>query len=220
MVYQSNLSQALRVATVTGAAAVIVAGCASGSWAPDDTDRTLLYSTADERPEWTMVPPEADEDQHYFHGQSARFATERTARRDAEMDGVSAATRQAGIAAVDEIEDHILAEASESETIDAEIVQESIRRQASQTVLEGVRPEEWHLEKWEGDEDDEAPYWSAHVLVSVPAEAMEKATAAAVEAAEKAAEDAETTVSGEGDGEAEVSASDPVIEERIEDAMR
>ena len=192
-------------------AALALSGCGGTTIAPDDTDRQLLYSTEDERPEWTVYPPEADGDHHFFYGQSARHATERTARSDARADAVRQATQEAGIAAVERFEGELDAQGIDSEALDGQRMQREISSQIAMTVVSEGRPEEWHLERWAPDDAGSDPYWNAHVLLRVPQDTMEQMESQAIEAAE-------TVIAQElGEYETDEDSGDPVTEELPED---
>jgi len=151
---------------------VIVSGCAStGTTVPADTQETLIWSSAAERPNWTVDEPETVNGTMSFVGVSGKYSTEKGAREDARRNASSAVTKYMGTLVKDKFEQVKTSFGLESDVIDPTSATNEFQKQMSVNMANKVKMSKWYIEKWR------TPTGTAHiiyVLAKVPESAVDE----------------------------------------------
>jgi len=131
--------------------AVAIFGCgpATGPQVADDIHEKLIYSTAPERPAWTMEEPDTVDGVMTFIGTSKRHAAEQSAREDARRNTIEAVVKYMGTLAKDKFEAARVTYGLESSVIDATESAREFQKQLSTNMATNVKFKSWYGEKWQ-----------------------------------------------------------------------
>lgn len=155
---------------------LIFVGCAStgnknGIEIPTGVDETLIWSSSDERPTWTMEEPEIENDRLSFVGLSSTHATEKSARIDARRTAVNNIASYMGTLAKDKFQNAYLSYGLDSSIMDPTNSSRQFENQISANIVSRVKPKKWYIEKW--DLKTGIGY-RVFVLAKVPQEALDE----------------------------------------------
>lgn len=149
---------------------MFVVGCAAGEKAPAPAPgETLLWSSEENRPKWTIEEPEIDGDIMMFVGVSDRYATEAGARDDAIRKATNAIVKYLGTMAKDKYEKVVTSFGLDSSVVDPTASTRQYQKQLSANVAKKVKAKKWYLEKWN---TTTGVGWKAFSLATVPVEAI------------------------------------------------
>ena len=116
--------------------------------APANNMETLIWSSAPERPGWTVNEPETVNGVVSFVGVSSRYAVEKSARADARRDASATAVKYMGTVAKQKLE---IAKASfglESDVVDPTKAAKELQKEMSVNMARKVKIQKWYIEKW------------------------------------------------------------------------
>lgn len=206
-----KLTQPLCIFLVPALAAAL-AGCAgtqdlkasSGVASPSVSGERLEWSSAPQRPAWTMSEPETEGGYMYFVGISGNLATEQLARNDALRDSTNKVVAYMGTLAKDKFERARTSFGLASTVVDPTEASREFERQLAANVAKQLKPKEWYGERWTLPT---GTAWKYFVLARMPdgvvaeslsntaddniRRAQEQARASATEQAKQQAADAE-----------------------------
>jgi len=150
----------------------LLAGCASsGVEIPDAVQEKLIWSSASERPAWTMMEPEGVEDGMLtFVGTSVRHATEQGAREDARRNVTTAVVKYMGTLVKDKFEQASVSYGASSSVVDPTTSARQFEKQLATNLAAQVKVKQWYAEKWQIPTGIGYQYF-AHA--KVPANAMD-----------------------------------------------
>ncbi len=151
-------------------------GCAStsnktGVDIPKGVDEILIWSSADERPTWTMEEPEVENDRLSFVGLSSTHATEKSARIDARRTAVNNIASYMGTLAKDKFQNAYLTYGLDSSIMDPTHSSRQFENQLSANIVSRVKPKKWYIEKWNLKT---GIGYRVFVLAKVPQEALDE----------------------------------------------
>jgi len=133
--------------------AFALGGCAASSNTaaiPDDGAREkLLYSSAAERPAWTMEEPDTQDGVMSFVGVSNRLATEQGAREDARRNAMDAVVKWMGTLVKNKIETLKVSFGESSAVIDPTQSAKEYEKQLAANMASRVKVKTWYMEKWQ-----------------------------------------------------------------------
>lgn len=138
---------------------------------PPDPQEKLLWSSAAERPGWTMEEPDTKEGQMWFVGLSGKFATEVLSREDAKRNATKSVVQYMGTLVKDKFEKARVSYGLESDVVDPTAGAREFEKQMSVNMANKVKVKNWYQEKWQ------TPTGVAYVafcLAFVPLEAMDE----------------------------------------------
>lgn len=126
-------------------------GCAAstGTIPTSGASETLLWSSADARPAWTMDEPDTDGEIMSFVGLSARHATEKGAREDARRNTTDAVVKYMGTMVKNKFEALSVSFGLDSSVIDPTKSAKEYEKQLSANMASKVKIKSWYLEKWQ-----------------------------------------------------------------------
>ena len=160
-------------------AVTVVSGCSTNSLPLIDgaNDRNyerpvmgsnteLVWSSHKERPAWTIEQPvKSDEGYLLFVGESSRFATEKSAKRSAELDGSAKASKFfSNNTEIKEIESR-KARGNADEQLNAAIQSKTVTTLHSNAMVSKLEPRNWYFEQWRNEQGK--IFWKAFVLLSL-----------------------------------------------------
>lgn len=188
-------------------ALTILAGCASTTVEPakavappPDPIEKLIWSSAAQRPAWTMEEPGTREGVLWFVGLSAKYSTEQQARDDARRNATSSVVKYMGTLVKDKFERAVVAYGLSSDVIDPTASSREYEKQLAVNMANRVKMQTWYQEKWQ------TPTGVANlafVLAHVPQEALDESYKAT---AQSMAKDAERKAKEAGDAVAKAQA--------------
>jgi len=165
---------------------VIVSGCASTSTStPKDTQETLIWSSAPERPEWTVNEPETVGGVMSFVGVSGKYSTEKSSRDDARRNATATVVKYMGTLVKDKFEQAKTSFGLESDVVDPTSATNEFQKQMAVNMANKVKVKKWYIEKWQ------TPTGNAHIsyaLANVPESAMDESVKKSAQAMAKKAE--------------------------------
>lgn len=138
---------------------------------PPDPLEKLIWSSAAERPAWTMEEPDTKDGQMWFVGLSGKFATEQLAREDAKRNSTKSVVQYMGTLVKDKFEKARVSYGLESDVVDPTAAAREFEKQMSVNMANKVKVKNWYQEKWQ------TPTGVAHVafaLAFVPLEAIDE----------------------------------------------
>jgi hypothetical protein len=149
---------------------MFVVGCAAGEKASAPAPgETLLWSSEETRPKWTIEEPEIDGDIMMFVGVSDRYATEAGARDDAIRKATNSIVKYLGTMAKDKYEKVVTSFGLDSSVVDPTASTRQYQKQLSANVAKKVKAKKWYLEKWN---TSTGVGWKVFSLATVPVEAV------------------------------------------------
>lgn len=123
---------------------------APGATIPDDGAREkLLYSSAPERPAWTMEEPDTQDGVMSFVGVSGRFATEQGAREDARRNALDAVVKWMGTLVKNKFESLRVTFGLDSSVVDPTQSSKEYEKQLAANMASRVKIKSWYMEKWQ-----------------------------------------------------------------------
>lgn len=141
---------------ITFIALTVILGCASSPEptptqpVPADTaQEKLIWSSAPERPGWTMEEPDASDGYLWFVGISGRFATEQQAREDARRNALSTVVQYTGTLVKDKFERARTSYGLDSNVVDPTSAAREFEKQMSVNMANKVKVKNWYQEKWQ-----------------------------------------------------------------------
>lgn len=148
---------------------MFLVGCAAGKAALQEPGETLLWSSEETRPKWTIEEPEIDGNIMMFVGVSDRYATESGARDDAIRKATNSIVKYLGTMAKDKYEKVVTSFGLDSSVVDPTASTRQYQKQLSANVAKQVKAQKWYLEKWN---TSTGIGWKAFSLATVPVEAI------------------------------------------------
>ena len=135
---------------------VILTGCASKVTEtkydveiPKDSQETLIYSSADKRPDWTLTEPDTVDGVMTFVGLSDRHSTEKASREDARRNATGAVVKYMGTLVKDKWERAATSFGLEGDVIDPTAATNDFQKQLAVQVAKKVKVKTWYIEKWQ-----------------------------------------------------------------------
>jgi hypothetical protein len=160
---------------------------------PTDNQETLLWSSAAERPGWTINEPETVGGVMSFVGLSNKFATEKAAREDARRNASGAVVKYMGTLVKEKWERAATSMGLDGDVINPTAATREFQKQMAVNMASKVKVKSWYIEKWS------TPTGTGHLvyaLAKVPETALDetqkqtaKSMARAAEQKAKAAND-------------------------------
>ena len=146
-----------RVITLLGILCLAaLVGCSSTTTPPKPVDipdaaktEKLLWSSASERPAWTMEEPETVNGIMTFVGLSNRFATEQGAREDARRNAMDSVVKYMGTLVKNKFEKATVSFGLESNVIDPTAGSRAFEKQLATNLATQVKMKSWYMEKWQ-----------------------------------------------------------------------
>lgn len=138
---------------------------------PDNPIEKLIWSSAAERPAWTMEEPDTKDGQMWFVGLSGKFATEQLSRDDAKRSATKSVVQYMGTLVKDKFERARVSYGLESDVVDPTAGAREFEKQMAVNMASKVKVKNWYQEKWQ------TPTGVANVayaLAFVPVEAMDE----------------------------------------------
>ncbi|AMV72110.1 hypothetical protein JCM30471_06110 [Desulfuromonas carbonis] len=138
---------------------------------PPTPGEALIWSSAAERPAWTMEEPETKDGQMWFVGLSGKLSTEQLARDDAKRNATKSVVQYMGTLVKDKFERARVSYGLESDVVDPTAGAREFEKQMSVNMASKVKVKNWYQEKWQ------TPTGVANVayaLAFVPLEAMDE----------------------------------------------
>ncbi|HAD04416.1 MAG: hypothetical protein A2091_03285 [Desulfuromonadales bacterium GWD2_61_12] len=138
---------------------------------PPDPLEKLIWSSAAERPAWTMEEPDTKDGQMWFVGLSGKFATEQLARDDAKRNATKSVVQYMGTLVKDKFEKARVSYGLESDVVDPTAAAREFEKQMAVNMANKVKVKNWYQEKWQ------TPTGVGHVafaLSFVPLEAIDE----------------------------------------------
>jgi len=160
----------LKIVFLAVAAAIFGCGPAVGPQVADDIHEKLIYSTAPERPAWTMEEPETVDGVMSFVGTSKRHAAEQSAREDARRNVIEAVVKYMGTLAKDKFEAARVSYGLESSVIDSTESTREFQKQLATNMATNVKVKSWYGEKWQ---TPTGIGWQYFAKAEVPQEAID-----------------------------------------------
>jgi hypothetical protein len=158
-------------------ALLVFTGCAStiepakATAPPPDPIEQLIWSSAPQRPAWTMEEPTTEDGKLWFVGLSGKYATEQLAREDARRNATGSVVKYMGTLVKDKFERARVSFGLESDVIDPTASIREYEKQLSVNMANRVKMKTWYQEKWQ------TPTGTANVafvLAQVPLEALDE----------------------------------------------
>ncbi len=153
-----------------------LAGCSSKEASPvgipDEAGaEKLIWSSAAERPGWTMNEPDTEDGVMSFVGLSDRFATEKGAREDARRNAMESVVKYMGTLVKDKFEKATVSFGLESSVIDPTASAREFEKQLAVNMASKVKMKSWYMEKWQ---TETGIGWQAFALGKVPMGAIDE----------------------------------------------
>ena len=137
---------------------------------PGDMDEQLVWSSAAQRPGWTMEEPDTVEGLMSFVGLSGRYATEQGGREDARRYATSSVVKYMGTLAKDKFERARIGYGLSSSVVDPTASSRQFEKQLAVNMATKVKVKKWYMEKWH---TSEGAAWQAFALAHVPSQAID-----------------------------------------------
>ena len=137
---------------------------------PGAMDEKLVWSSAAQRPGWTMEEPDTVEGLMSFVGLSGRYATEQGAREDARRNATSSVVKYMGTLAKDKFERARVGYGLSSSVVDPTASSRQFEKQLAVNMATKVKVKKWYMEKWQ---TKDGAAWQAFVLAHVPSQAID-----------------------------------------------
>jgi len=161
---------------------------------PQIQGEQMVWSSAPQRPAWTMSEPEGDGGYLFFVGLSGNLATEQLARNDALRDATNKVVAYLGTLAKDKFERARTSFGLASTAVDPTEASRQFEKQLAANVAKQLKASEWYEERWQLTTGSA---WKVFLLAKMPKEVVnqslentaEENIAAAQEQAKKAATD-------------------------------
>lgn len=138
---------------------------------PPDPVEKLIWSSASERPQWTMEEPETKDGMMWFVGLSGRFATEQLARDDAKRNATTSVVQYMGTLVKDKFERARVSYGLESDVVDPTAAARQFEKQMAVNMASKVKAKSWYQEKWQ---TRTGIAQVAYLLAFVPVEEMDQ----------------------------------------------
>ncbi len=116
---------------------------------PTGVDEQLIWSSAPQRPGWTMEEPDTINGRMSFVGLSGSMATEKAAREDARRNAVNGVVAYMGTLAKDKFERARVSFGLESTVVDPTSSSRAFEKQLAVNIANRVKPKKWYAEKWQ-----------------------------------------------------------------------
>jgi len=151
----------------------LVTGCASNpnmvSKKTGGPLETLLWSSQDSRPKWTIEEPDVDGNIMVFVGLSNKYATEKGSRQDAMRNATSNVVKHLGTMAKEKYERVSVSFGLESSVIDPTGSARVYEKQLAANVVKHLKSTKWYLEQWN---TPTGIGWKAFVLATIPLDSI------------------------------------------------
>ncbi|AJF08174.1 hypothetical protein [Geoalkalibacter subterraneus] len=145
--------------------ALAVCAC-STTYPPAPIGDSIIWSTHDERPGWSVEAPDIDEgDEYVFVGQSLYHSTERGARVNAEANAAQQAALFLSRHVEGQYAESTTGGGTESGIQDPNVSIDGVLKISTDQVLNKMQVDEWYLENWRKGPDT---LWKAFVRVKIP----------------------------------------------------
>jgi len=159
-----------------------ISGCASMAnhqnlKIPNDINESLVWSSSDERPQWTMDEPDIENKTLSFVGLSATHATEKGARKDAKRNAVNNISSYIGTLAKDRFENAYLSYGLDSSVLDPTSSSRQFGKQITANIVSRVKTKRWYAEKWK---TETGIGYRVFVLAKIPEDALNESYKSAV----------------------------------------
>lgn len=150
---------------------MFVAGCAAAKKAEDTASpgETLLWTSEEERPKWTIEEPDVDGSIMMFVGVSDRYATESGARDDAQRKATNNVVKYLGTMAKDKYEKVATSFGLDSSVVDPTSATRQYQKHLAANVAKQLKVKKWYLEKWN---TTTGVGWKVFALASIPLESI------------------------------------------------
>ncbi|MDH3325348.1 MAG: hypothetical protein OEM38_01365 [Gammaproteobacteria bacterium] len=166
-----NIKFALLIITV-----FLLGGCASFGVEksghidpPEAANETLIWSSSNERPSWTMDEPEKKNNYLSFVGLSATHTTEKGARTDARRSAVNNISSYIGTLAKDKFQNAYLTYGLDSSVMDPTSSSRQFGKQLTANIVSRVKTKKWYSEKWS---TETGIGYRVFVLAKIPEDAI------------------------------------------------
>ena len=172
---------------VVAALIVVLSGCAgSGTNIPADNSReTLIYSSAEQRPDWTVNEPDTVDGIMTFIGMSDRYSTEKASREDARRNANGAVVKYMGTLVKDKWERAATSYGLEGDVIDPTAATNAFQKQMAVNMANKVKVKSWYIEKWQ---TATGIGYQVYALAQVPQGAIDESYKKTAKSLAKAAE--------------------------------
>jgi len=137
--------------------------------ASNDVEESLIWSSNEERPEWTMEEPDVKNKTMSFVGLSATHATEKGARKDARRNAVDNISSYIGTLAKDKFENAYLSYGLDSSILDPTSGSRQFGKQLTANIVSRVKTKKWYSEKWS---TESGIGYRVFVLAKIPEDAL------------------------------------------------
>ena len=166
---------------------VVLTGCSgSGVTIPTASPtETLLYSSAPERPAWTLNEPDTDDGIMTFVGMSDRYSTEKAARGDASRNSREKVVNYMGTLVKNKWERAATSFGLEGDVIDPTAATNAFQKQMSVNMANKVKVKSWYIEKWQ---TPTGIGYQVYALANVPESAIDESYKSTAKSMAKAAE--------------------------------
>lgn len=139
--------------------------------APIGVDEQLIWSSAAQRPGWTMEEPDTVNGMMSFVGLSGSMATEKSAREEARRSAVNGVVAYMGTLAKDKFERARVSFGLDSTVVDPTRSSRAFEKQLAVNIANRVKPKKWYAEKWQ---TPTGIGYRVFVLTNVPMNSMDE----------------------------------------------
>jgi len=130
---------------------------------------TLIWSSEDTRPKWTIEEPDVDGNIMVFVGLSNKYATEKGGRGDAMRNAANSVVKYLGTLAKEKYENLSISYGLESSVIDPTASARIYEKQLAANVVERLKARKWYLEQWK---TPTGIGWKAFVMAVIPLDSV------------------------------------------------
>src|SRR3989339_943836 len=164
----------------------VLVGCTSTTGRPLPIDEKKVWSSQEQKPDWTTREPEAKDGNQFFIGLSNKFDTEKEARDNAYSHALNNVVKYISTDVKAKTERLIAATGLSSKIIDPTVTVRGLEEQLSSAVARRVKPQEYYIEKWESirytqdklqQGDEKHTYYVIYLLANVPQAEVERVIA-------------------------------------------
>ncbi|MBU0674358.1 MAG: hypothetical protein KJ950_06920, partial [Proteobacteria bacterium] len=177
-----------RLLLITGMVLMMaLVGCGSKDVSiPEESGlEKLIWSSAPERPGWTMEEPGTEDGVLSFVGMSGRFVTEKQAKNDAQRDARENVVKYMGTLVKNKFENARVSFGLESSVVDASAGAREFQKQLSVNMASQVKMKNYYMEKWQ---TETGIGYQAFVLANVPQNAIDETYSSTAAGMQKKAE--------------------------------
>lgn len=139
----------------------------------------IVWSSASNRPEWTINVPSFEGDKLYFVGLSGKCAVERDAQDDARRNSISQIIQYLGTNVKDKFQQITARYGLSSEISNPTTASRGFVDMVSNGLAKQVKVDKWYIEKWETKLKE--IYFLAYGLATVPKNSIDQAYGDAID---------------------------------------